>query len=445
MPRSYFHHWLARSPLGRALEYYIQNGMAPNFLRRLTLRLCYWYQSVTGRQTTVLDAYIYRRTRTALVELRWAYVIWQQHRHPCRCGCEANNTDLGTFSSIVNRLRDQGWLGEGSGYDFLTNDVGHDDVPVVSRRGGLSAMADARRMRREHWRANPQGNIPLGSLRDERGRRPSREPSAHENFSGPTQPGSQRRETINGRSRSSPPDPPTEQRNPFAGPPMNAGMLAEMLGHRASNDGESRSSPANPPTEQRNQVAGPPTHAGMLAEIFARERESRRNTLNPISSAEGHSRNISTTLLMNQIMGYSDASWPNRIRRARELSNISSRTSRRSRDGRGIRRPADLATAQRSGRGSHAPSMVRTRRRSGSLDSSLAERGRQHVRLIEQLTRTAEAESSPLSARARDLLNQFEAGPPTHEGGRFVIALFWQSVTWLVNQAQAGEGQLQGA
>ena len=148
---------------------------------------------------------------------------------------------------------------------------------------------------------------------------------------------------------------------------------------------------------------------------------------------------------MNQIMGYSDASWPNRIRRARELSNISSRTSRRSRDGRGIRRPADLATAQRSGRGSHAPAMVRTRRRSGSLDSSLAERGRQHVRLIEQLTRIAEAESSPLSARARDLLNQFEAGPPTHEGGRFVMALFWQSVTWLVNQTQAGEGQLQGA
>ena len=423
MPRLYFHHWLARSPLGRALEYYIQNGMAPNFLRRLTLRLCYWYQSVTGRQTTVLDAYIYRRTRTALVELRWAYVIWQQHRHPCRCGCEANNTALGTFSTIFDRLRDQGWLGEGSGYDFLTNNGAHDDVPVVSTRGGVSAMADARRMRREHWRANSQGNIPLGSLRDERGRRPSREPSAHENLPSLTQFGGQRGgETINSRSRSSPPDPPTEQRTPVARPPMNAGMLAEMLGHRASNDGESRSAPLNPLTEQRNPVAGPPIHAGMLAEIFARERESRRHTLNPISSAEGHSRNISTTSLMNQIM-----------------------TSRRSRDGRGIRRPADLATAQRSVGGSHAPSMVRTRRRSGSLDSSLAERGRQHVRLIVQLTRIAEDESSPLSARARGLLNHFEAGPPTHEGARFVMALFWQSVTWLLNQAQAGEGQLQAA
>ena len=408
MPPSYFHHWLARSPLGRALEYYIQNGMAPNFLRRLTLRLCYWYQSVTGRETTALDVNIYRRTRTALVELRYAYIFWQRHRHPCRCGCEASNTDFDVFSFVINRMRDHGWFGEGSEDDFSTNDGGHDDVQVVHRRRDLRAMVEARRIRRERWRANPQGNMLLSSLTNERGRRPSRELSANGNLSGPTRFGSQRgEETMNSRSRSSPPDPPTEQRNPFAGPPMNAGMLAEMFAHRASNDGE-----------------------------------SRRNFVSTISDDGGQSRNISTTSLMNQIMGCSDTSWSNLIRRARDSSNISSRTSRRSRDslmnGRGMRRSTNLSTAQRGQRVSHAPSMVHTRRRSGSLDSSLAERGRQHVRLIEQLTRIAEAEGSPLSASARDLLIQFEAGPPTHDGSSFVIALFWQRITLLVNQAQAG-------
>ena len=415
MSRSYAHHQLARSPLGRALEYYIQNGMAPNFLRRLTLRLCYWYQSVTGRQTTALDVHIYRRTRTTLKELRYAYTIWQRHRYPCRCGCEANNTDLGAFSLMVNRLRDQGWLGEDSEDDFSTDDGYLDEFPVVHERRDLRATADARRTRRERWRANQRWNILTGSLTDERGRRPSRERSANENPSVLTQFGGQRREeTINSRSRSSPPDPPTEQRNPSALSSTDSGRLGGRFAHRVSNDGE-----------------------------------CTRDFLSTISNDGGHSRNISTASLMSQIMGCSDSNWSNLIRRARESSNISSRTSRRSRDssinGRGMRRSPDLATAERRGRGSHAPSMIHTRRRSGSLDSLMAERGRQRLRLIEQLTIIAQAEGSPLSASARDLLLEFEAGPPIHDDRHTEIAHFWRRITWLVNQAQAGEGQLQRA
>ena len=414
MSRSYAHHQLAKSPLGRALEYYIQNGMAPNFLRRLTLRLCYWYQSVTGRQTTALDVYIYRRTITTLKELRYAYTIWQRHLHPCRCGCEANSTDLGAFSSIVNRLRDQGWLGEGSEDVFSTDDEYLDDLPVVHERHDLRAMADARRMRRERWRPSQGGNIFPGSLTDERGRRPSREPSANENLSVLTQLGSQRREeTINSRSRSSPPDPPTEQRNPSAFSSTDSGRLGGRFAHRASND-----------------------------------RVSTRGFLSTISNDGGDSRNISTASLMSQIMGCSDTNWPNLVRRARESSNISSRTSRTSRDssmnGRGMRRSPDLATTQRRGRGSHAPSMIHTRRRSGSLDSLMTERGRLHWRLIEQLTVIAQAEGSPFSASARDLLLEFNAGPPIHDDRHTEIAHFWRRITWLVTQAQAGERQLEG-
>ena len=415
MSRSYSHHWLARSPLGRALEYYIQNGMAPNFLRLLTLRLCYWYQSVTGPQTTALDVHIYRRTRTTLVELRYAYIIWQRHHYPCRCGCEANNTDLGAFSSVVNRLRDQGWLGEDNEDDFSTDDGYLDDFPVVHERRDLIAMADARRTRRERWRANQRRNILLGQLTDERGRRPSREPSDDENLSVLSQFGGQRREeTSNSRSRSSPPDPPTEQRNPYALSSTDSGRLGGRFAPRTSNDGE-----------------------------------SRRNFLSTISNDGGHSRNISTASLMSQIMGCSDANWSNLIRRARESSSIGSRTSRRSRDpsmnGRGMRRSPDLATAQRRGRGSQVPSMIHTRRRSVSLDSLMTERGRLYTRLIGQLAMIAQAESSPLSASARDLLLEFEAGPPIHDDRANEIAHFWRRITCLINQAQAGEGQLQGA
>lgn len=422
MSRSYSHHQLARSPLGRALEYYIQNGMAPNFLRRLTFRLCYWYQFVTGRQTTALDVHIYRRTRTALEELRYAYTIWQRHRYPCRCGCEANNTDLGAFSAMVTRLRDQGWLGEDSEDDFSTDDGYLDDFPVFHERRDLRAMADARRTRRERWGANQQGNILPGSLTDERGRRPSRELSANESLSVLTQFGSQRREeTINSRSRSSPPDPPTEQRNSSALSSTDSGRLGGRFADRASND-----------------------------------RGSRRNFLSTISNHGCHSRNISTASLMSQIMGCSDANWSNLIRRARASSDISRRTSRRSRDsltnGGGMRRSPNLATAQRMGRGSHAPSMIHRRRRSGSLDSSMAERGRLPIapgidglRLIEQLTMIAQTEDSPLSTSARDLLIEFQARPPTHDDRIIEIAHLWHRITWLINQAQAEEGELQGA
>ena len=415
MSRSYSHHRLARSPLGRALGYYFQNGMDPNFLRRLTLRLCYWYQSVTGHQTTALNVHIYRRTRTLLEELRYAYIIWQRHRHQCRCGCEANNTDLGAFSSVVNRLRDQGWLGEGSEDDFSTDDGYLDDFPVVHERRDLRAMADARRTRRERWRANRQGNILPGSLTDERGRTPSREHSTNENLSVLTQFGSQRREeTMNSRSRSSPPDAPTEQRNSSVVSSTDSGRLEGRFAHRASN-----------------------------------HRESRRNFFSTISTDGGTSRNVSTASLMSQIMGCSDANRSNLIRSAHESSNINRRTSRTSRDssmnGRGMRRSPDLTTAQRRERGSHAPSMIHTRRRSGSLDFLRAERGRLHWSLIEQLTMIAQVEGSPFSASARDLLLEFEAGPPIHDDRHTEIAHFWRRITWLINQAQAGQGQLQGA
>ena len=388
--------------------------MAPNFLRRLTLRLCYWYQSVTGRQTTALDFHIYRRTRTTLEELRYAYIIWQRRRHPCRCGCEADNTDLGAFSSAVNLMRDYGWLGEGSEDNFSMDDRYLDDVPVVHRRRDLRAMADARRMRREQWRANPRRNILLGSLTDERGRRPSRERSANEDVAVLTQSGSQRREeTINGRSRSSPPDPPTQQRNSSALSSTDSGSLGGRSAHRASND-----------------------------------RDSARDIVWIMPNDRDHSRNISTASLMSQIMGSSDGSWSSLIQRARESSNNSIRTSRRSRDSsmddRGMRRSPDLATDQRRGRGSHAPSTVHTRRRSDSLDSLLAERERQYLRLIELLRIMAQA-GDTLSASARVLLLEFEAGAPNYDDRVIEGVPFWRRITLLINQTLAEDGELQGA
>lgn len=405
MSHSYFHHQLARSPFGRALGYYIQNGMAPGDLRRLTLHLCYWYQSVNGRQTTALDGHIYRRTRTALGELRYAYILWHQHRHPCRCGCEANNTDLGAFSSVVRLMRGHGWLGEGSEDEFSM-----DDVPVVSRRRDLRAMADARRTRREQWRADPRRNILLGSLTDERGRRPSRERSANEDVAVLTQSGSQRREElINSRSRSSPPDPPTEQRNTSALSSTDSASLRGGSAHRMSND-----------------------------------RESTENIVWILPDDGGRSRNISTASLMSQIMGNSDASWPSLIRRARESSNNNSRTSRRSRDlsmnNRSMRRSPDLATAQSRERGFQAPSTVHTRRRSGSLDSLMAERVRLYVRFMELLRMMPQAEGSRLSATARDLLLEFEAGPPSHGDMLVEGVRFWRRAALLVTQILAEEG-----
>lgn len=67
------------------------------------------------------------------------------------------------------------------------------------------------------------------------------------------------------------------------------------------------------------------------------------------------------------------------------------------------------------------------------------------MRLIEQLRTMAQAEGSPLSASASDLLLEFEAGPPIHGDRTSEDAPFWRRITGLVNQVLVEEGQLRGA
>ncbi len=356
MPIRLLYHLLAGSPLGRALQHYIQHGMAPNFLRRLTLRLCYWYQFTTGRQTTVLDVQAYRRTRTTLEELRHAYILWQRHRSSCRCGCEVIDADFGAFSLAVNHSQELGWLGEGSEDD--------DETLVDDRRDGPRRRSrdspDALRRRRERRGAISVANI---------------HPSS------------------NGRSRSSPPDSSTEQRNLPAISSTDFGRLRGRFAHRASN---------------------------------ARE----------------NSRTISTASLMNRVIGRSDAGWSNLVWRARSSSNISGRTLERSRDssmsGRGMRGPPNLATDQRTVGNSHPPSRIDARTRSGSLDSSMADRGRMPIlppidtrRLVERLAMLSEAELSSFWARASDVFSEIRAGPANSHGE---LVDRWHRVATLMNE-----------
>ena len=388
LSQSYRH--LASSPLDRALQHYIQNGMAPNFLGRLTLRLCYWYQSMTGRQTATLDARIYRRTRTTLEEFRHAYIIWQRHRYPCRCGCEINNTDFRAFSLAVNRLQDWGWLGESGEDDSSTEGTDTDEILAEIERhyAERRSRASPDSLRRGREQVLAYRSIFRNSSTDESARSPPPERSANENhpglvpsrYSGDPLMSRRRGEASNSRSRSSPPDPSTEQRNS----PDGFWEVWGRFAHRASN-------------------------------------------------ARGNSRNISTTSLMNRIMGRSNA---------RSSSNISRGTSRRSRgssmNGRGMRRPPNLATAQRTGGNPFAPSTIDTRTRSGSLGSSMADRESMPIlppidirRLYERLTMLSETERSSISARANDLLSELRARPANSYGE---MVDRWRSAASLMNQ-----------
>ena len=383
---------LGDSPLGRALAHYIQNGMASNFLHRITLRLCYWYQSINGYQTTTLDGRIYRRTRTTLEELRYAYILWQRDRCQCRCGCQVNNAGLGPFSFVVNCMRDEGWLGEGSEDDWVT--AGRDGrflederrTELVSRRRDIRAM----RRGREQSRASSLGNILSNSSTDESARSPPRgQRSPNENhpgltplrYSGDQLMSWRREDAINSRSRSSPPGASTEQRNSL------------VITLRASSD--------------------------------------RRNC-----------RNISTTTLLNRIMGRSDAGGSNLNRRVHPSLNISRRTSRRSRgssmNGRGMRDPPNLPMAQGTGRNSHAPSRISTRRRSGSVDSLMADGGRTRVlpqldtsRLVERLATLSEAERSSWSARVDDIYLDHQAASADNWEG---LVDRWRRLSFLLDQ-----------
>ena len=413
LPEPY--HLLARSPLGRALEHYIQHGIAPDLLRRLTLRLCYWYQSMTGRQTIALDVHIYRRTRIALEELRHAYTIWQRHRYPCRCGCEVNNADFGAFSLAVDHLRYWGWLGEGSEDDLLMDDRDPEEILADDMSNGLVRRSrhspDSIRRGREQCRLLSLGNILHNSSTDESASSPP-EPSPNENhpspsplrYSGDPLMSRTRGEAINSRSQSSPPDPSTEQRNSPAVSSTDLGRSRGRFAHRASRD-------------------------------------------------RGNCRNISTVSLMDRIMGRSDIDWSNLDRRGRPSPNISRMTLRRSRgssmNGRGMRHPRNLGTTQRMGGNSDAPSTFSTRTRGESFDSSVADTGRLPIhptpdawRLAAQLLMFSEAERSRVSAEASDVLNELRASPPNTYGD---LIHRLRRVTSLMDQIQARQGQLHGA
>ena len=413
MSLSESYHLLARSPLGRALEHYIQHGIALDLLRRLTLRLCYWYQSMTGRQTTALDVHIYRRTRITLEELRHAYIIWQRHRYPCRCGCEVNNADFGAFSLAVDHLRDWGWLGEGSEDDLWMDDRDPEEILADDMSNGLVRRSryssDTMRRGREQRPAFTLENILPNSSTDESVGNPHRERSPNENqpglsplrYSGDALMSRRRGEAINSRSQSSPPDPSIEQRN----------------------------SPAISSTDFRRS-------RGRFAHGASRDR--------------GNCRNISTASLMNRIMERSDANWSNLNWRDGPSSNISRMTSRRSRgsswNGRGMRGPPNLATGQRTVGNSHAPLRINTRTRSGSLGSSMADSGTLPIRptpdarrLAEQFLISTEAEHSRISAEASDILNELEVSPPNSYGD---LAHRWRRVTLLMSQIRAMRGQV---
>ena len=352
---------LGGSPLGRALAHYVQNGMAPNFLRRLTLRLCYWYQSINGYQTTTLDVRNYRRTRTALEELRYAYILWQRHRCICRCGCEVNNAGLGTFPFVVNRMRDGGWFGEDSEDDRAT--AGRDGrILEDDRRDGLGSSLtdnpDTMRRGRVQSRAFRWRNFLSSLSTDESAGSPPRERSPSEN-------------------------------HPSLTPVSNSGDRLITRRREEVINSRSRSSPPNPSTEQRNS----------LVITLAGSARSRGRSADRASNDWGNCRNISTASLMNRIMGRSVAEWSNLRRRARPSSNISSRTSRRSRrssmNGRGMSDPPVLARAQRREGDSSASSGIGTRTRDESVE-----------RLVGWLSMLSEAERSSFSARVDDLYNE---------------------------------------
>ena len=382
---------LGGSPLGKALAHYVQNGMAPNFLRRLTLRLCYWYQSINGYQTTTLDVRIYRRTRTTLEELRYAYILWQRHRCACRCGCEANNAGLGTFPFVVNRMRDEGWLGEDSEDDWAT--AGRDGH-ILEDDGGnelessLTDNPDAMRRGREQSRAFRWRNFLSSLSTDESAGSPPRERSPNENHPGLT-------------------------------PVRNSGDRSMTRRREEAINSRSRSSPPNPSTERRNS----------LVITLAGSARSRGRSADRASNDRGNCRNISTASLMNRVMGRSVAEWPNLRQRARPLSNVSRRTSRRSRrssmNDRGRSDPPNLARGQGMGRDSHAPSGIGTRTR----DEESVER------LVERLSMLSEAELSSFSARVDDIYSEELAGSADIWGE---LVHRWRRLSSLLDQLPGG-------
>ena len=379
---------LRGSPLGKALAHYVQNGMAPNFLRRLTLRLCYWYQSINGYQTTTLDVRIYRRTRTTLEELRYAYILWQRHRCACRCGCEANNAGLGTFPFVVNRMRDEGWLGEDSEDNWATAG-GDGHILEDDREDGLGSSLtdnpDAMRRGREQSRAFRWRSFLSSLSTDESARSPPRERSPNENHPGLT-------------------------------PVRNSGDRSMTRRREEAINSRSRSSPPNPSTERRNS----------LVITLAGSATSRGRSADRDSNDWGNCRNISTASLMNRIMGRSVAEGSNLRRRARSSSNISRRTSRRSRrssmNGRGMSDPLNLA---RAGGDSHAPSGIGTRTR----DEESVER------LVERLSMLSEAELSSFSARVDDIYSEELAGSADIWGE---LVHRWRRLSSLLDQLPGG-------
>ena len=264
---------------------------------------------------------------------------------------------------------------------------------MTAEPGGERRDIRAMRRAREQSRASALGNTLSNSSTDESARSPSRgQRSRNENHPGLTpliysgdQSTSRRREdTINSRSRSSPPGAPTEQRNSL------------VITFRASSD-------------------------------------------------RGNCRNISTALLLNRIMGRFDADGSNLNRRVRPSSNI--RTSRRSRgsstNGRGMRDPPNLPMTQGTGSNPHAPSRISTTRRSGSVDSSMVGRGRTRIlppldtsRLVERLATLSEAELSSWFTRVDNLYLQVDDQAAPAESRAEVIDR-WRRIELLMDQLPA--------
>ena len=264
---------------------------------------------------------------------------------------------------------------------------------MTTEPGGERRDIRAMRRAREQSRASALGNILSNSSTDESARSPPRgQRSRNENHPGLTplrysgdQSMSRRREdTMNSRSRSSPPGAPTEQRNSL------------VITLRASSD-------------------------------------------------RGNCRNISTALLLNRIMGRSDADGSNLNRRVRPSSNIR-RTSRRSRgsstNGRGMRDPPNLPMTQGTGSNPHA-TRISTTRRSGSVDSSMVGRGRTRIlppldtsRLVERLATLSEAELSSWFTRVDNLYLQVDdQAAPAESRGEVIDR--WCRIELLMDQLPA--------
>ena len=294
-------------------------------------------------------------------------------------------------------MRDEGWLGEGNEDDWVT--LGRDgrflEDDMTTEPGSERRDVRAMRRAREQSRASALGNILSNSSTDESARSPARgQRSPNENHPGPTPlryPGDQlmsgrREDTINSRSRSSPPSAPTEQRTSL------------VITLRASGD-------------------------------------------------RSNGRNISTSTLLNRIRGGSDADGSNLNPRVHPSSNIRRRTSRRSRsssmNGRGMRDPTNFPTAQRRGGVSLPPSRISTRRRSGSVDSSMADRGRTRIlppsdisMLVERLAMLSEAELSSWCAEVDDLyLHVDDQAAPARSRGESIYR--WRRIESLMEQFPA--------